>query len=379
VAHWHTIVIGGGTMGSAAAWELAKRGHRALVLEQFGHVHTLGAHGGQTRIIRHAYAEGVDYVPFVLRADELWTELERESGSTLLHRVGALELDTKRGDRHAQKARVSAAQAGIPFEWLSADQIRERFPQFAIGDDWEGGFGARSGFLEVEPALRALAALARDRGVVVRDNEPVTAWGSSSNGVWIETNRGRETADHAIVAAGAWSTRLMDELGLPIRVLRKTLWWLEMREPDRFAPGRMPCFIADRPGLEFYGFPIYGKPGLKCADHSGGEAVTPDTVERTVRPGEETAILESAQWLFGENAVTGRVLDSAVCLYASTPDGHFIIDRHPDHANVAVAAGFSGHGFKFATAVGELVVELLDRPDARPPRLFELARLTSTA
>jgi sarcosine oxidase len=252
-------------------------------------------------------------------------------------------------------------------------------PQFAIGDDWEGGFGARSGFLEVEPALHAMAALARDRGVVVRDNEPVTAWGAASNRVWVETSRGRETADHAIFAAGAWSTRLLGALGLPIRVLRKTLWWLEMREPDSFAPGRMPCFIADRPGLEFYGFPIHGKPGLKCADHSGGEPVTPDTAERAVRPGEEAAILEAAEWLFGEHAVTGRVLDSAVCLYASTPDGHFIIDRHPDHANVAVAAGFSGHGFKFATAVGELLVELLDRPEARPPRLFELARLASTA
>ncbi len=170
MAHWHTIVIGGGTMGTAAAWELGKRGDRALVLEQFSHIHSLGSHGGYTRMIRHAYAEGADYVPFVQRADELWVELETIAARPLFHRTGTLELDTKTGNDHARKARLSAERAGISFEWLDAAAIRAHFPQFVVGDDWEAGFGNRSGFLEVEPALQTMIRSAQESGVVVRDN-----------------------------------------------------------------------------------------------------------------------------------------------------------------------------------------------------------------
>ena len=148
MAHYDVIVIGGGTMGTAAAWELGKRGVSALVLEQFEHVHDRGAHSGETRIIRHAYAEGADYVPLVLRADDLWMELEALAGEVLLHRVGALELSAP-GNYHAELARGSAAEHGLPFEWLPMDEVRARYPQFNVGDDWVGGFGQRGGFLAV--------------------------------------------------------------------------------------------------------------------------------------------------------------------------------------------------------------------------------------
>ncbi|MGI8475962.1 MAG: N-methyl-L-tryptophan oxidase [Thermomicrobiales bacterium] len=372
MTHYSTIVLGGGTMGTSAAWELGKRGERALVLEQFGHVHTMGAHSGQTRVIRHGYAEGADYVPLVLHADDLWMDLEAESGSKVFHRVGALELAGS-PDSHAHRARASAELHNVPFEWLDSAEIRSRWPQFRIPDDWEGGFGPRSGFLEIEPALRGMAASARANGVEIRENEPATGWGATAGGVWVETATGRHMGDRLIVTAGAWSEAILADLGLPLRVLRKTLWWTEVARSADFAPERMPVFVADRPGLEYYGFPIFGQPGLKSANHFGGETTTLDTVERTTRPGEEREIVGAARWLFGDEAITGKVVSSAVCLYTSTPDGHFIVDRHPEHANVVFDAGFSGHGFKFSPAIGEQLVRLLD-PAVQPLGILSLAR-----
>lgn len=374
MTHYSTIVLGGGTMGTSAAWELAKRGEKALVLEQFSHVHTLGSHSGQTRVIRHAYSEDPDYVPFVLRADELWVELEAASDETFFHRTGVLELAPTEDHGHAQRARESAAIHGIDFEWIDAREIRRRWPQFKVGDGWEAGFGARAGFLEIEPSLRAMGRLARESGVEIDENEPVVDWGASDSSVWVKTAAQTYAADRLIITAGAWSSRALRELGLPLQVVRKTLWWLEMRDPERFAPGRLPVFMADHEGMGLYGFPIYGQPGLKIANHLGGEPTSPDVAERTTRPDEEREIVAGAQWLFGSDQVTGNVLTSAVCLYTNTPDGHFIIDRHPGHPNVAIGAGFSGHGFKFTPAVGEHLVDLLFNPDAKPYPILSLAR-----
>jgi monomeric sarcosine oxidase len=374
VTHYSVIVLGGGTMGTAAAWELAKRGEKALVLEQFSHVHTLGSHSGQTRVIRHAYSEDPDYVPFVLRADELWSELELSSGAHFFHRVGVLELAPSTNDAHAQRARESAAVHGLDFEWIDADVIRGRWPQFAVEDDWQAGFGARAGFLEVEPALRAMARLARESGVEIRENQAVSAWGATDSGVWVETLGGRVAADRLVITPGAWAGKLLAGLNLPLHVMRKTLWWLEVRDPEAFAPNRLPVFMGSRGESEFYGFPIYGQPGLKIADHHGGEPTSAETADRETRPGEEAPVVDGARWLFGREQITGKVVKSAVCLYTNTPDGHFIIDRHPGHANVVFGAGFSGHGFKFATAVGEHLVDLLFDPGAQPYPILSLAR-----
>lgn len=379
MTHYSVIVIGGGTMGTAAAWELAKRGERAIVFEQFGHVHTMGAHSGQTRVIRHAYAEGAEYVPLVLRADDLWEDLQAESGTKVFHRVGALELMTGSGSDHALRARASAIEHNVPFEWLNAEEIRRRWPQFVVGDDWEGGFGARSGFLEVEPALHSLAKLARQGGVEIHENEPVESWGATDNGVWAQTTSGRYTADRAIITPGSWASRMLADLQLPITVVRKTLFWLEVKDTERFSPERFPVYIADRPGLELYGFPIYGKPGLKCANHAGGEpTASPESVNRTISPEEDAEIVAAAGWLFGPEQFTGKVLSSAVCLYARTPDQHFIIDRHPNHPNVFFGAGFSGHGFKFTPAVGEHLVQLAFG-EVDPFPLFKLERFVGAA
>ena len=377
MTHYDVIVLGGGTMGTAAAWQLGLRGKRAVMLEQFSHVHSLGAHGGQTRVFRHAYAEGPDYVPFVLRADELWMQLEAETGVKALHRTGAIELSTGSGGDHAHLARATAVEHNIDFEWLQADEIRRRWPQFQVQDHWEAGYGPKSGFLEVEPSLHVMGASARKNGIDILEYEAVQTWSATDEGVWVETSQGRYTGDRLIITAGPWAWKVLASVGISFHVLRKTLWWMEVAEPELFVPDRLPVFMADAPGLGLYGFPIHGQPGFKYANHQGGTITDPDKVVRTTTDAEAAEMIAGGRWLFGQDALTGKVVNSAVCMYAMSPDGHFIIDRLPDHPNVAIGAGFSGHGFKFATAVGEHLVDLVYNAAAKPYEILALDRLAT--
>jgi monomeric sarcosine oxidase len=355
MTHYDVIVLGGGTMGTAAAWELGKRGLSGLVLEQFQHVHTNGAHSGQTRVIRHAYAEGPDYVPLVFRADDLWMDLEAASGKKVFHRVGALELSAP-GNDHAHLARAAAEAHAIPFEWLPMDEVRQRFPQFKVEDDWVGGFGDRGGFLDVDTSLHAMATHSRLAGIEIRENTPVSGFDVSDSGVRVQFEGGDATADRLIVTAGAWSSRLLADVGMPLQVLRKTLFWLEVEDPESYGADRMPCYIAGIPGYEFYGFPGWGEPGIKCAVHSGGDPASPDNVDRNVSAEEEAEIVEVAGRVL--KGLTGKVLRSATCLYTVTPDHNFIVDRMPGQSRVTIGAGFSGHGFKFTPAIGEMLVQI---------------------
>jgi len=374
--HYETIVLGGGTMGTAAAWELGRRGEKALVLEQFPHVHALGSHGGQTRIIRHAYAEGPEYIPLVLRADDLWMELEEESQTTVYHRVGGLEIAAP-GYQHAERARLAAAEHNVPFEWMDGAEARRRWPMFNLPDDWQVGYGARSGFLDVDAALHAMGDQARIHGVKIRDEEPVRSWRIDGSGVRVISDDAEYTADRLIVTAGAWASRLLGELGLPLEVRRKVLFWLAVRDEAPFDPRRMPVYITDSPLGEIYGFPVYGRAGLKIARHDGGAPADPDTLDRAVHPGEEAVVLALARKLFP--GVTGDVASSAVCMYTVTPDHNFIVDRHPEHPQVVIGAGFSGHGFKFASAIGEYLVDLAHDPMVTPMPILAIDRFATAS
>lgn len=364
---YDVIVIGGGTMGTAAAWELGKRGVKALVLEQFNHIHPFGAHGGRTRVIRHAYAEGPEYVPFVQRADTLWLELEEESGERILMRTGGLELAAP-GFAHARSARASADQHRLPYEWLSPAEARRRWPMMAVPDGWDVMFSPQAGYLYTEAALRTMAASARRNGVAIHEQEPVLSWQAAAAGVSVTSAQSTYHADRLIITAGAWTSEVLADLGLPLHILRKTLWWFDVEDPALFAPDRFPVFVADSDIGEIYGFPIDDYPGLKVADHSGGDRTSPHTVDRTARADEAARVIAMVRRLFP--TATDRIREQAVCLYTMTPDGDFIMDRHPSAPGVVFGAGFSGHGFKFTTAVGEHLVALALDGEARPiPRL----------
>ena len=370
------IVLGGGTMGTSAAWALGKRGLRTLVLEQYQHIHDQGSHGGETRVIRHAYAESPEYVPLVRRADQLWQELESETGEQVLVRSGGLELAAP-GFSHARAARASADEHGLAYEWLTPREAMSWWPEFRVPDDWDALYSPDTGFLLTVPALRGMAQSAQAVGATIRETTPAIAWGSETDKVWVETVSDRFEAEALIVTAGVWSKRVLQELDLPIHIRRKTLWWQQVNDPRSFEPDRFPVFIADSPAGEIYGFPIYGTRGLKIANHAGGEKVDLDHVDRFTRPGENRDCLELAARVIP--GVTPNVVKSAVCLYAMTPDTDFIIDRHPGSSRVAFGAGFSGHGFKFAPAVGELLADLITDPAAESIPRLQLSRFSRSA
>jgi len=376
VEHYDVIVLGGGTMGTAAAWDLAKRGVRSLVLEQFPHIHNLGSHGGKTRIIRHAYAESPEYVPLVQRADDLWLELEQTSGQKILHRTGGIELAAP-GFRHARAARESAIVHGLPHEWLSPDEANRRWPVLTVPEDWDALYSPQAGFLLTDAALSSLATVSRRLGVHIQDHEPVVDWGSAADEVWVRTTKSTYRGDRLIITAGAWAGAMLADMDLPLTVLRKVLWWLAVDRPERFALGELPVFIADSRHGEIYGFPIHDHAGLKIANHAGGDPTTVETVDRVAHDEEKSAVVALASALF--HGVTDRVLESAVCLYTVTPDTDFIIDLHPTLPRVTVAAGFSGHGFKFATAVGEHLAALALDSNVQPYPRLSLARFARIA
>jgi sarcosine oxidase len=369
--HFDVIVLGGGTMGTAAAWALGKRGLKTLLLEQFHHVHDQGSHGGETRVIRHAYAESPEYVPLVRRADQLWQELQASVGEQVLVRCGGLELAAP-GFAHARAARASADAHGLSYEWLTPEEVMSRWPAFRVPEDWDALYSPDSGFLLTEGALRRMADAARALGATILEQTQAVGWGAELEHVWVDTPVDRYEADALIVTAGAWATKSIADLDLPVRILRKTLWWQEVVDPRQFEPERFPVFITDSPAGEIYGFPVYGTPALKIANHAGGELVDLETVDRSTRPGENRDCLELAARVLP--GVTSRAMKSAVCLYAMTPDTDFIVDRHPLLPRVAIGGGFSGHGFKFAPAIGELLTELIVDPVAESIPRLQLSR-----
>ncbi|HEU5432659.1 MAG TPA: N-methyl-L-tryptophan oxidase, partial [Thermomicrobiales bacterium] len=303
--------------------------------------------------------------------DRLWQELEAAADRQVLVSCGGLELAAP-GYGHAARARVAAVEHGIPHEWLASAEINRRWPGVAVPDDWNALFSADAGFLLTEPAIESMITEARRNGIEVREGEPVVDWRVDGAGVRVTTAAGSYQADRLIVTAGAWSSRLLTDIGVPLEVRRKTLFWLAVADPAPYRPDAMPVFISDSPHGEIYGFPLFGHAGLKIANHAGGAPTTPDSVDRTVRPGEERDVVALARLLF--RGIGPEVVDAAVCLYTMTPDADFIIDRHPVHPQVAVGAGFSGHGFKFAPAVGEALVALVTEPAAMPLPRLSLAR-----
>lgn len=374
VERFDVAVIGGGTMGSAAAWALVKQGLRPVVLEQFTIVHDQGSHSGDTRIFRHAYAESPDYVPLVLRADQLWQDLMAATGAPVLNRCGGLELSAP-GHAHASAAREAADIHNLSYEWLTPGEARSRWPQIAIPEGWDVLYSDASGFLNVEPAIRGMMYLAAEGGATVKTGTPVTAWGNAGDHIWIDSTAGRIEAGAAIVTAGAWADRVLRDLGMPLHVRRKTLWWQQLRHPEQFTPDKMPVFITDSTIGGIYGFPSVDGASLKIANHLEGETVNPDVVDRTTHEGENADILALAAQLFPD--VTAEVVKSAVCLYMMTPDSDFILDRHPERPNVAIGAGFSGHGFKFAPAIGEVLANLATDPTFESQGRFRLNRFES--
>ena len=362
------IIAGLGAMGSAAAFHLARRGCTVLGLDRFTPPHEFGSSHGKSRIIREAYFEHPLYVPLVQRAYECWAEIEALSGRALFTRTGGLLIGPTGGTVVAG-ARRSALTHHLAFEELSPVALRQRVSPFRPDDDAVAIWEPRAGILAPEAAIDAHLSLARAHGAELRFDEPVVSWAPEGEGVEVRTRNGTERAGRLVIAAGPWAGELLPELALPLTVERNAVYWFSpARMASSFAPARFPVFIHEfAPGHAWYGFPDVGD-GVKVALHHQGEVTTAEAVRRTVSP-EEIAAVRALLERYLPDA-NGDLLATSVCLYTNAPDEHFILGAHPSHAAVLIASPCSGHGFKFSSAIGEaiadLVVDETSRFDLRP-------------
>jgi sarcosine oxidase len=355
---YDAIVLGVGGMGSAALFELARRGRRVLGLEQFTPGHDRGSSHGQTRVIRKAYYEHPDYVPLVCRAYERWYDLEQRCGRQLLVECGCLNIGSPHGELVPGALRA-ATQHGLPVESLSAGELRRRIPAFRFGEGVAAVLEHEAGFLFVEECVRAHAEQAQRLGAELYAEEAVVSWQVTGGGIVVRTERESYAADRLIITAGAWVGRVLTDLALPLVVLRKLIFWFGTSNPAALRRDVFPIYMAETAAGFYYGFPIIDERGHKAARHDGGAPADPAALDRTVT----AADADECRAFLREHLpeVDGAMRVGQVCMYTVTPDRHFIIDRHPEYPRVVVAAGFSGHGFKFAPVVGEILADLAEK------------------
>ena len=356
--HFDVVVAGLGGIGTAAACHLADRGCRTLGLDRFSIPHDRGSSHGQTRLIRRAYFEHPDYVPLLLRAYELWRNLEARTGRPLLVESGLLMTGPADSEVLAGAERAATLH-GLDLERCTAAEASRRWPVFALPEAWLALHEPQAGYLHVEACVTAHARAARDAGATLETGVTVRSWRADAGGVVVETDRGAVAADRLVLAPGPWASGLLQLPAVGLTVLRKSLFWVRppQRQRAAFAPGAIPCFAFAAPHGFFYGFPELDERGVKVAEHSGGRVVTdPLAVERAVDAGERDRIMAVIERHLP--ALGGDVADHAACLYTMSPDHHFVVGLHPAHDRVAIAAGFSGHGFKFASVMGEALADL---------------------
>jgi len=344
-------------MGSAAVLQLARRGLRTIGFDRLAPPHTLGSSHGHVRLIREAYYEGQLYVPLVRRAFELWRALDEQSGGRLLTATGALMVG--RAESGIVTGATESARAhDIPHELLRADEIMERFPAFVADSDHVALYEPGAALLHPELCVAYQLELASRLGAQLCFHEPVARWTETEDGVELRTETGRYHVNQLVLCPGAWMAELLGDITLPLTVERQVQhWWEPAQRPELFRPGRMPVSMWETDeGRLFYTMSDTGH-GVKIGWHHSGLATSPDGVDRNVSAPERAVIATLLERYLP--LARGRERDAAVCLYTNTPDGDFIVARHPLTAAALIVSACSGHGFKFATVVGEIVADLV--------------------
>jgi sarcosine oxidase len=344
-------------MGSATLFHLARRGLRVLGLERFDLVHEYGSSHGLTRIIRLAYWEHPSYVALLRRAYELWRELEGLAGERLLHITGSVDAGPE-GGAIFDGALKSSELHGLAHEVMDGDEFHRRYPGYRLPKEIRCLYQPDGGFLLPERCDVAHVEQALALGAEVRCREEVLDWEADRGRVRVRTSRGSYEAGRLVVCAGPWASKLVPELaGLAVPE-RQVLAWLQPTRPDRFRPAAFPVFNLEVEEGRFYGFPSFLIPGFKLGKyHHRGENVDPDTVNREPEPADEELLRAFARRYFPEGE--GPTLMLKACMFTNTPDRHFILDRHPAHPEISIAAGFSGHGYKFCSVIGEVMADLV--------------------
>jgi sarcosine oxidase len=367
--NFNTIVVGLGAMGSAAVYQLAKRGNQVLGIDRFSPPHAHGSSHGESRIIRQAIGEGEKYVPLVLRSYELWREIENKTGTDLLAITGGLTLESQSSEavmhgRHdfLDQAIRCAEKFDIRHEILETADIRKRYPQFAVTDE-RAYFEAETGFLRPELCIEAQLHLARKHGAVVQTDEPVVSIESSGGSeVTVKTSRAVYHAEKVIITAGPWISRFLPPAYADLfKVSRQVMYWFDIREGSRpaFAAPGFPIFIwlfGTGRQFGFYGFPSLDGKTIKIATEQFTANTDPDHVQRAVSSDEQQSMYKDyVQGRLPE--ISNRCGAVASCLYTTTADSNFVIDVHPDNDRIIIASPCSGHGFKHSAAIGEALAE----------------------
>lgn len=366
--HYDVIVLGLGAMGSAALCHLAERGLKVCGIDQHRVPHDLGSSHGTVRVIRKAYFEHADYVPLLDRAYQLWEDLDSGAERRLFVKNGLIIT----GDPTSETIRgleQCYAEHDLPHEKLDTKTATERFRPFHAPEGHTFFFDPLGGYLYVEECLREHLRRARAAGAEIRMEEPRPEWKSETSSVQVDTANDRYAADRLVLTLGPWSPPFLTAHGIELEVCRKMQVWYGTRGLEDAIDETFPCFATELDYGMFYGFPPLNEDGIKVAEHSGGQAIArPEDAHREITPEDETPLRRFLQEVFP--TFEPAVQRYSACLYTNTPDGNFIIDQHPDYDNVTFAAGLCGHGFKFASVIGEVLADLSVKGDTNLPIAF---------
>jgi len=375
LAKHDVAVVGLGAMGAAVAWRLARRGASVVGFDRYHPPHTMGSTHGRSRIIREAYYEHPQYVPIVQRAYALWAELEAAACVRLFQACGGLMIGAP-DSRLMTGARESAGKHRLAVQQWTASELRARVPALTPPPGMIALFEPRAGVLDPERGVATMLAQAAAHGADLRFDTPIAHWETTTDGVAVTSTAGDVVhAREVVLAAGGWLPELLPDLRSVLTVERAVQYWFPPASDDRFTAAKLPIFLLETHDERWlYGLPDQGA-GLKLAEHHHGEQATPDTLRRDVSLDERAAFLAlAAPYVSG---LASMPSDASVCFYTNTPDEHFLLDHHPRHASTYVLSACSGHGFKFAPALGEFAArEILERTTTSELAPFRLSRFT---
>ena len=353
---YDAIVIGVGGMGSAAVYHLARRGLQVLGVEKHAIPHEMGSSHGYSRMIRYTLQEHPSYVPLVRRSYELWHEMEETAGEELMVTTGSIRAGAP-DSPFFLNAQEACDLHSIPYEILTASEVNKRFPGYRFPEEISSVYQADGGFLLPERCIVTHVQAAERAGADVHSQETVLDWEARGDGVQVRTDRDTYTAGRLVVTAGPWAANLVPELAAYAVPERQVMGWFQPKRPELYAADAFPVFGLFTEEGRYYGFPSHAVPGFKIGRaHHLLQKVDPDAINREVHPEDEDILRQAVNRYFPLAA--GKLLDGKTCMYTNTPDEHFMIGTLNGQPQVSVAAGFSGHGFKFASVIGEIMADL---------------------
>lgn len=353
---YDAIVAGVGGMGSAALYNLAGRGWKVLGLDKYDVPNNMGSSHGNSRMIRLSYHEDPSYVTLMHKSYELWDKLQTDTNQELLITTGSIRA----GHEHSSMfigSKNACDIHNIPYEILEGREVNKRFPGYSFPNDILSVYQSDGGFLAADKCISSYLTLSDELGADIHGREPITDWHPKGEIIEVVTPKSVYTASRLVLTTGPWVSKLLPDLTALLEPERQVVGWFQTQDPKRFDPDHFPVFGLEVDIGRFYGFPSFETPGIKLGKYNHlREIVDPDLVSREITNNDQKALEECLEKYFP--MAHGAVMKMETCMFTNTPDGHFIIDTHPEIPQVSIAAGFSGHGFKFCGLVGEILADL---------------------